>query len=76
MDILNISEVHEVTGRSISIGEAVAMGGFVGEAGVAGAGSILVGCGYAGHSFGTAIDLVDLGRRLVGWLYDVAHKKH
>ena len=33
MDIINTFGVHEVTGRSISIGEAVAMGGFVGEAG-------------------------------------------
>ena len=76
MVIINTFGVHEVTGRSISIGGAVAMGGFVGEAGAAGAGSILVGDGYAGHSFGSAIGLGGLGSRLGGWLYDVTHKKH
>lgn len=89
MDILNTSEVRDVTGGSVSFGEAVAMDGFAGGAGAALAGAgigvvgsasvaggLLVGVCYAGYSFGSAIRLGGLGSRLGGWLYDVTHKKH
>ena len=89
MEILNTLEVQKVTGGAISFGEAVAMGGFSGGAGAAAAGagigvvasatvagSLLVGAGYAGYSFGTAIGLGGLGRRMGSWIYDATHKQH